>query len=230
MASNKKETIQIDVYERTAAKNLNRKARREKKIPAVIYGPHLKNLNVNLDELSVTRYGGHKFESTIFELKSDVSALNKVKVLIKSVQKNPATQRPVHVDLYALDMNKPVRVNIEIKLTGESIGVKSEGGVLSQPLRDLEVECRPDSIPDALTVDISELGLNHSLHVSDIQLPDGVKAITAGERTVASVTPPQSEEAAAPAAAAPAAAAPAAGKAAAGGKAPAAPAKAPAKK
>lgn len=207
-----KETIQIQVSPRKSGKSAAHQVRKGHKVPGVIYGPKVGNIPVAIDELSVRRYSGHKYESTIFELTSDDSGLNTMKVLFKDVQKNPATQRVVHVDFYALDMSSTVRLNVEIRLTGEPIGVKSEGGLLSQVLRDIEVECLPTAIPDAIVVDVSELALNQSLHISDLKFAEGVKPITAGDRTIATVTAAQEEAATpAPAAAAPAAAAPAAG-------------------
>lgn len=232
MASNKdsvKDNVKIQVYDRITGKREARKSRRNKLVPGVIYGPNIENMKVSIELLAVERFGNHRFEATIFELKSDETGLDKVKVLFKNVQKDPGSRRPIHVDFYALDMSKPVRVKVELKTTGESIGVKSEGGQLTIVLREIEVECRPDAIPNHIEVDISALSLGQSLHISDITFPDGVRPITLAERTVVTVSAPSDEPVATPAAAAPVAAAPAAGKAAAG-KAPAAAGKAPAAK
>ncbi len=218
MTGNSKEIIELSVTSRKLGKGTSRSSRNNKLIPAIIYGPSIKNQPVVLEELAVHRYGRPKYESTIFWLKSEEKGLNALRVLIKDVQKDPVTHRPVHVDLFALDMAASIRVNIEIKLTGLPEGVKTEGGQLMQSLRELEVECLASDIPDAFTVDVSSLQLNESFHVSDLQLPDGVEAITPGERTIASVTAAREEaeatetDAAAADAAAPAAAGDAAKK------------------
>lgn len=196
MTGNSKDIIEISVTSRKLGKGPARKARQDKMIPAMIYGPKTENQPVLIDELTVTRYGRSRYESTIFALKSDDKKLNSKRVLFKDIQKDPATNRPVHVDLLAPDMTASIRVNIEIKLTGTPEGVKTEGGQLMQSLRDLEVECLASEIPDALTVDVSALNLHESIHVSDLQLPDGVEAITPGERAVATVTSVREEPAA----------------------------------
>ncbi|MCM2282703.1 MAG: 50S ribosomal protein L25 [Bdellovibrionaceae bacterium] len=221
-----KTQIEISVSPRQTGKHFSRASRLAAQIPAVIYGPKVANTSLLTDELSVKKFGGRKFESTIFKLKSEDPKLNGQAVLFKSVQVHPVTRRPVHVDFYAVDMTKPIRVRIEIRLEGKPIGL-ADGGFLQAVVRELEIEVLPTAIPEFVTADVSNLGVGDSLHVSDIQVPAGVKVITRAEQTIATVSV-LAEEAAAPvAAAAPAegaaAAAPAAGAAAA---APAADAKA----
>lgn len=214
--------LELNIQTRTTGKHFSRTARKQKMIPTVVYGPKFKNANVLIDEVTVTRYRSTRFESSIFSLKSEAKELNGVKVLIKNIQMNPLTDRPVHLDLYALDMTSKVRLKVVLTITGTPIGVKEEGGLLQVIMHDLEIECLPSDIPGTLTVDVSNLALNDSVHVSDLEMPKGVRAVTAGERTIATVTLPQ-EEAAAPTPAADAAAPAAA--AAAPAAAPAAPAK-----
>jgi large subunit ribosomal protein L25 len=158
---------------------------------------------------------------------------------MKDVQINPLTRRPIHVDLFALDLKKVVRVSVEVKLEGKPVGL-AEGGLLNVVNRTIEIECLPTDIPESFTADISNLGIGDVLHASDVKIPANVKMMSAGDLTIAVVNlfveevieaPVAAADAAAPAAggAAPAAgaAAPAAGGAApaAGAKAPAAPAK-----
>ncbi len=220
----------LNVEPRTSGKHFSRTARKGKKIPTVIYGPKFKNANVFIDEVTVVRYKSRRFESSIFSLSSPENKdINGIKVLIKNIQMNPLTDRPMHLDLYALDMTSKVRLNVVLELTGLPVGVKEEGGLLQIVMHDLEVECLPADIPATIKADLTGLALNQSLHVSDLEMPNGVRAVTAGERTVATVTLPEEEKAAAPTAeAAPAAAAAKAAPAAAAAKAPAA--KAPAAK
>ena len=99
-----KETIELTVASRKLGKGASRSNRNQKLIPAIIYGPKLENQPVLLEELAVHRYGRPKFESTIFSLKSEEKGLNSLRVLIKDVQKDPVTHKPVHVDLFAPDM------------------------------------------------------------------------------------------------------------------------------
>lgn len=203
----------FNIDTRESGKHVSRQARKNSKIPAVIYGPKFKNESVFVDENVIKKYLSARYEATIFTLNTKESKLNGTKVMIKNIQMHPLSNRPVHLDLYALDMASKVRVKVVLKFVGTSLGVKEEGGIFQTIMHDIEIESLPAAIPAGIDVDVTELRLNNSLHVSDIKLPDGVRAVTPGERTVATVTSYQ-EEAAAPVAAAADAAAPAAGAAA----------------
>lgn len=224
----------LNVEPRRIGKHFSRTARKANKVPTVIYGPKFKNQSIFVEENTIKKYLSARFESAIFSLKSKESGLNDLKVLIKNIQMHPVTDRPVHLDLYALDMASKVKVKVVLEYTGTAAGVKEEGGIFQVIMHDMEIECLPANIPATIKVDVTEIRLNNSLHVSDLQLPDGVRAVTPGERTLATVTAYVEEKVATPdAAAAPVAgAAPAAGAAApaAGAAAPAAAAPAAAKK
>lgn len=246
MANNR---IDLNVEPRQTGKHFSRQSRDGRKVPAVIYGS-VKNKNILLEEGFIIKHNVRAYENALFSLKSSDPELNNVVALMKDVQVHPVTRRPQHVDLFALDLKKAVRVFIEIKCEGKPAGI-ADGGLLNVVNRQIEIECLPTEIPDGITVDVSPLGIGDSVHVSELNLPAGVKLISSPDLTVAVVnmaeeevlTPtPAADAAAAPGApgaaapGAPGAAAPAAGAAApaADGKAPAgapkADAKAPAKK
>jgi large subunit ribosomal protein L25 len=220
----KNEKIELLVSDRSIGKANSRASRVAQKIPAVLYGPKHKPVNLLMDELAVTRYGGRKFESTIFVLKSSDTTLNKMNVLFKKVQNHPVNRRPTHVDLYALDMTATIRVNIALRFEGKPTGL-ADGGMLQTIMREVEVECLPTDIPDEIVADVTHLGVGDALHVSDLKVAGDVKIVSAETLTVATVAV-ISEEAATPVAAVADAAAPAAGAAAAAGAKPAAGAKA----
>ncbi len=218
------EKISLKVTTRETGKHHSRSNRVKQLIPAVLYGPKTKPVNLMIDELTVTRYAGRKFEATIFGLQSDNAELAKLNVLIKDVQVHPVNRRPQHVDLYAVDMTKTIRVSIGIRFEGKPIGL-ADGGLLQALLRELEVECLPTDIPEEFVADVSNLGVGDALHVSDLTAPKGVKIISAQTLTIATVNILAEEAAPVVAAAADpaaAAAAPAAGAPAAPGAAPAA--------
>jgi len=216
--------VTLEVTTRQPGKHNSRGLRREKNVPAVVYGPKMETLSFTLTEQDAVRYSKHGYENTIFTLKSSDPKLNGVQVLRKALDIHPVSRRPVHMDFHAPDMTKTVRVNVELKFVGKALGV-TEGGVFSAVRRDVEIECLPTQIPSAFEVDVSGLGLDMSLHVSDVQFPEGVKLITPETDTIATCavveeivveapTPVEgvaAEGAAAPAAGAPGAAAPAAG-------------------
>ena len=211
----KNERIDIPVTTRTIGKHHSRQSRFAGRVPGTVYGPKTAPMNVLAEELLVRKYQGSKFESTLFTLTSDDSTLNKITVILRSVQVHPVTRRPIHVDFYAPDMAKPVRVNVALRLEGKPAGI-ADGGLLEHLLRDIEIEVLPNDIPEFIMADVSGLALGEALHVSDIKVPAGVKMISSPTLTVATVATPQEEAVAAPSAAAPAAAAaaPAAGAAA----------------
>lgn len=224
-----KNRIELNVDLREVGRGNNRALRVARQVPAVIYGA-TENANICLHENEVLKYNKRAYENALFNLKCKDSKVNGKVVLMKSVDVHPVTRRPIHVDFFALDMNKSVRVFVEIRTEGKAIG-QSEGGLLNIVTRSVEVECLPTAIPEFLTVDISNLGLGMSVHVSDLQTPNGVKMISSPELTIAVVNEAEEENLTpTPAAeAAPAASTPAAG-AKADAKAPAAGAKAPAAK
>jgi len=184
-----------------------------------------------LAENDAIRFSKRAFENTIFTLKSSDKGLDGVKVLRKAIAIHPLSRKPIHLDFYALDMSKTVRVNVELRFSGKSLGV-ADGGVFNTVRRDVEVECLPTAIPEFFDVDVSNLGLNESMHVSDVKFPEGLKLVTSPQETIATVA--MVEEIVAqvvtpdPALAAAAPAAGAAGAPAAPGAAPAAGAAAPA--
>lgn len=183
---------EIPISTREAGKHVSRQARMNGQVPAVIYGPKTQPVNVLADEITIKKYHGRKFESTIFVLKSDDSKLNDMSVILRDVQVHPVSRRPLHVDFYAPDMSKPVRVNVEVRLEGKPAGL-AEGGVLEHLLRDLEIEVLPNNIPEMVVADVSSLGLGDALHVSDLQLAEGIRVISLPTLTIATVAVPREE-------------------------------------
>jgi large subunit ribosomal protein L25 len=212
-----KSRIELSVEGRETGKHNSRTLRTNRQIPAVIYGA-IEPQNIVVSEGDIVRYNTRAYENALFNLKSSQGKVNGKVVLIKTVDVHPVSRRPVHVDFFALDLSKTVRVNVEVRLEGKPVGL-SEGGLLNVVLRSVEVECLPTDIPEFIVADVSNLALGDALHVSDLKVAGSTKMITGAEQTVAVVNV-QEEEAAPTPAAAPAAAAPAAAA-----KAPAAPAK-----
>lgn len=188
-------TETITVSPRKTGKGNSKDLRNDRLVPAVIYGPKMENQNVTLEEIFVVKHSGSKHESSIFQTKSEDGKLSSLKVMLKKIEKHPRSGRPVHVDLYALDMTATIKVNVPVNLVGEAKGVKEEGGVLQVTLRDLEIESNPTEIPEQIDVDVTELAVGSSIHVSDVKVPAGVKVITAAERTIVTCNLPKEEKA-----------------------------------
>ncbi len=215
-----KQRIELTVEARTTGRAEARGLRVNKMVPGVIYGA-IENAHISLHVNDILKYNSRAYENALLNIKSADSKLNGKVALIKSVHVNPLTRKPEHVDLFALDMTKQVRVSVEIRLEGKPIGI-SEGGLLNIVARSVEVECLPTEIPDFIVADVSNLGVGDSIHASELTIPSTVKLISRPELTIAAVVELEEEVVATPAAAA----APAAGAAApaAGAKAAAAPA------
>ena len=219
-----KQRIELAVEKREAGRANARSLRINKMVPGVIYGA-TENVTVQLHVNDVLKYNSRAYENALLNIKSPDSKLNGKVALFKEVVVHPVTRRPEHVDLFALDLTKMVRVSVEVRVEGKAIGI-AEGGLLNIVSRQVEVECLPTEIPDFIIVDVTNLGVGDSLHVSDMTIPDGVKMISRPETTIAAVVIQEDEVVAAPVVDA-AAAAPAAGaKAAPGAAAPAAAGKA----
>ena len=118
-------------------------------------------------------------------------------VILKELQRDPVKGRALHADFQEISMERKIRVEVPLMLSGESVGVRSKGGILEQPLRQLFVECLPLNIPERILVDVSALDVGNAIHVRDLTTGEGVRILEDGGRVVASVVAPAAEEVAA---------------------------------
>jgi large subunit ribosomal protein L25 len=110
----------------------------------------------------------------------------KFNVLIKDYQENVLKGEVTHIDFVEIVAGHALKTHIPVHLTGSAIGVR-EGGLLEQPLHEIEIECLPKDLPHDITIDISEIKIGDSIHLSEIALPKGVKALTNPETVIVSV-------------------------------------------
>ena len=176
-----------------AGKGVARGLRRDAQVPAVLYshGKSMPITMVNKDVSKVLNAEGGEHALINLKLEGGKGAGEKL-ALIKDYQVDPLSGKLIHLDLMEVAMNEKVNIQVAVHIIGNSIGVK-EGGIFQYGQRDLEVECLPAHIPDFIEVNISELKVNESLHVRDITVPEGVKILTDGDNTVATIQPPISE-------------------------------------
>jgi len=199
----------LEAHPREAGtKNHARRVRREGKIPGVVYGAGKNAMPVTIDPRHVLRIlrseSGH---NTIFDLALDGE---RTKAMIVDWQYEPIKGNLLHIDLKRIAMDKALRVNVPIVLQGVPEGVKTEGGILEQILREVEIECLPGDIPGHIDVEVSHLTFGKVLRVSDLPHSAKLKFLTEENQPVAHVTSVKEEVVATPeAAAAEAAAAPA---------------------
>ena len=160
--------------------------RAEGLLPGIVYGESEENRMITLARRSFEAVMRRATEgSVIIDLKLEEQDED-LKVLIKEVQRDPVTSRLLHVDLMHISMDKPVRLEIPVRLIGVSEGVRTEGGFLDHVLRELEIECLPLKIPEVIEVDISPLGIGDSVHAGEIS-HEGVEIVTPADRVVVAV-------------------------------------------
>jgi large subunit ribosomal protein L25 len=202
------ETNVLEGQARTpGTKNDARRVRREGKIPAVVYGAGKESLSITVDPRVVTRIlNSETGHNTIFDLTLDGE---KTKAMIVDWQYEPIKGRILHIDLKRIALDKVLTVSVPIELIGEAEGVKTQGGILEQMLREVEIECLPADIPSHIDVDVSHLTFGKVLRVSDLPHLDKIKFLTDENQPVAHVPSVKEEVAVTPEAAAEAATAPA---------------------
>lgn len=197
-------------------KGFARRTRAEGLIPGIVYGPHLaKPIAIAIDPAMVREaVATTKKLNTVIGLSIDGE---QHMVLLKDYQMHPVSRDLLHADFIDVKETDQVKVKVPLVLTGKAIGV-TEGGILSQMRRELEVFALPGAIPERIEIDVTPLKIAQALHINEVKLPEGIIVKTQVNYTIAVVAAPEVEKVAEPVAAAPGAA-PAAGAAAADGKA-----------
>jgi large subunit ribosomal protein L25 len=156
-------------------KGASRRLRREGKVPAIIYGAGRPPRQLAFDHNRVIQQlENESFYSSILNIKVGEKSQS---AIVKDIQRHPSKRVIVHMDFQRIVADEKIKMNVPIHyLNGEeSIGVKQEGGSVSQLVNDVEISCLPKDLPEYFEVDIAELGLNEMLHLSDIKLPEGVE-------------------------------------------------------
>lgn len=192
--------VQFAVEARDTGKGASRRLRARGFAPGVVYGSGKPAVTIALDvarfeRLLATSHGG---VNTLIDLAGP--GVGGKTVIAKELQREPVRGRIIHVDFYEVDLKTKIDVEVPIHLTGTPVGVVN-GGVLDQQLRELELLCLPNAIPDEIVVDVTGLDLGSNLHVRDLVVPEGVEVVSDGELTVATVLIPRGlrdEAAAAP--------------------------------
>jgi large subunit ribosomal protein L25 len=136
-------------------------------------------------------------------LKLDIAGHGASNAILKSWQVDPVRETFLHADFYRIAMDVAIRVTVPIHAVGEARGVKVDAGILELILRAIQVECLPGDIPERIDVDVSDLGINQSLRVSDVNVPSKGKVLDAPDQVVVHVVAVKEEVAPTAAAAAP---------------------------
>src|SRR6185312_4884094 len=172
--------------EEARTKNAARRVRRSGRIPAVVYGAKKDSVSITLDPKQIGRIlhsdSGH---NTVFDLKVGTE---QSKAMIVDWQYEPIKGTLMHIDLKRIAMDQALHVSVPVQLTGVPEGVKTQGGILEQMLREVEIECLPADIPDHITVDVAGLVFGQVLRVSDLPHDAKIKFVTDETQPVAHIT------------------------------------------
>jgi large subunit ribosomal protein L25 len=167
-------------------KNAARRVRVAGKIPAVLYGAGHDPVAVEVDPKQISRIlfseAGH---NTIFDV--EVAGTPAAKAMIVDWQREPIKDKLIHIDMKRIALDKVLRVSVRVKLLGIPAGVKAEGGILDQVMREVEIECLPADIPGHIDVDVSGMALYAVLRVSGLPQSDKIKYLDPADATVAHV-------------------------------------------
>ena len=169
------------------SKNDARAVRRGGKIPAVVYGAGKDSLSISVDPRHVQRIlNSETGHNTIFDLA--LTGGEPTKAMIVDWQYEPIKDKLIHVDLKRIAMDQAMKVEVPIVLVGVPVGVKEQGGILDQVLRELEIECLPGDIPAHIDVDVSMLKMHEGVRVGDLEKNAKLKVLTDEDATIAHVT------------------------------------------
>jgi large subunit ribosomal protein L25 len=167
-------------------KNAARRVRVAGKIPAVLYGPGHDPVAIEVEPKQISRIlyseTGH---NTIFDV--EIAGQASAKAMIVDWQREPIKDQLIHIDLKRIALDKLLHLKVRVKLLGIPVGVKTEGGILDQVMREVDIECLPADIPSHIDVDVTGLAMHGVLRISDLPHSDKIKYLNAEDATVAHV-------------------------------------------
>jgi large subunit ribosomal protein L25 len=185
----KPEYVKLEGIPRETNKKANRELREAKRVPAVLYGPEVQeNTHFSIDELALEKILS-KAQTKVQELTIDGKVY---KTLLKRMEFDPVTDRPIHADFYVLSDNHKVTLRVPIIIKGAARGVVEGGGRLFQPMKFLRIRVLPENIVAEFEVDVTPLKIGQSFHVSDLEL-DGIIPLDSLNRTIVTIRPPKGQ-------------------------------------
>ena len=180
------QSITLDIQPRETGKTATKAVRREGLVPCVLYGSHTEPVHFSVERLALRPliYTTETYRVAMSAGGEDHEAI------LKHVDFHPVTDVPLHADFQALTAGEMLTMTIPIHLEGSPRGVKA-GGILSQPLNELQIRALPKDIPGHVSIDVSTLEVGESLHVEELALGDAIELLTDPHRTIATVTAPK---------------------------------------
>lgn len=180
--------IVLKADQRTGSgKKIAKQLRSTGQLPAVVYGEKEAPITCAVDERALTDVLHAHGRNAIITLETSDKSQS---TIVKELQQHPVRGNILHVDFHRIDLTRKIIVEVPVDSHGIPFGVRNDGGILEHMLHHIEIECLPTDIPEHIEIDVSELGVGDSLHVSDITVDDKLTIITDGERTVFSLAAP----------------------------------------
>lgn len=163
-------------------------------LPAVLYGPKIKNQNLEVDIKEFERVFKEAGESTLISLKVE-GLKGDFLILIHSPARDPLTEKPIHVDFYQPDLKKEVEAQVPLIFEGESLAVKDSGGTLIKNISEVQVKALPQNLPKEIKVNVESLKtFDDNILIKDLKVAEGIKILQDQEEMVTSVSPPEKVE------------------------------------
>ncbi|WP_412070009.1 50S ribosomal protein L25 [Rubrivirga sp. IMCC43871] len=180
------QSITLDTQTRETGKTATKAVRREGLVPCVLYGSHTEPVHFSVETLALRPliFTTETYRVAITAGGDDHEAI------LKHVDFHPVTDTPIHADFLALTAGELLTMVVPIRLEGAPRGVKA-GGILSQPINELEIRALPKDIPGHISIDVSKMDVNESIHVEELDLGEDIEILTELSRTIATVTVPR---------------------------------------
>ena len=163
-------------------KRASKRYRRENLVPAEVYGSSKDNQSILINSFELTnQIKDPQFYSNVIDLNVGKT---KIEVILKDIQRDPQKSHITHIDFLEVDQNVKITVNVPINFINEDtcVGIKKSGGVISHIITEIEINCLPKDIPENIQVDVQELDINQSVHLTEIKLPDGVEFLSGTDK------------------------------------------------
>ena len=163
-------------------KRASKRYRRDNLVPAEVYGASKDNQSILVNSFELTnQIKDPQFYSNVIDLNVGKT---KIEVILKDIQRDPQKSHITHIDFLEVDQNVKITVNVPISFINEDtcVGIKKSGGVISHIITEIEINCLPKDIPENIQVDVQELDINQSIHLTEIKLPDGVEFLSGADK------------------------------------------------
>lgn len=178
-------------------KRVVKRLRKQGLVPAVVYGKQVENQQIPLlvDAKELRKLLQQITANALVELVvvKENKEKQKITVMLRDIQRDIFVGDLVHVDFFQVNLSKPTVATVAVSLVGDPVGAQ-EGGVLQHVLREIEVRCLPNEIPEGLEISVSDLGIGDSVHVGQLNIGETIEVLTPLDAVIAAVLAPTMEE------------------------------------